>query len=272
MTHLVVTIDGRLEGLVACESAAQHGPLSFAEDDEGQVTFRLTVTVGSEDEAEQVIEAAPAAIAAMCAISWGVWVGARPIGWSITRPDGTERVGKAVGFRTRVRADLSMRPTMTGGSDALDAALLGKPERALVLLNLFGLGLRASQSADYVSGLWAFSTVVEETAPKGKNNIDHAPALAQQLRASGLPIPKDPQRRPAEIRASALHPTPKSHLPSFEEVQWLTSIARAYLADQLAGLTLLRVDTPALNSPVAAREPDVSATNRPPEGQRPIMA
>jgi len=192
MPDFTVTVSGHLDGLIACDSPTRHGPLSLREDEQGQVLFEVTFSADSEDEAHQAVEVMPAAVAAICAIGWGAWVRARPSDWSVERPDGTLRVGKAVRLTTRARADLSTPPSMPGGLEAFWATLQGGPERVLELLNVLGLGLRASESADYVSGLWAFATVIEEEAPTGKNNIDHARGMADRLRTSGVAIPADP--------------------------------------------------------------------------------
>jgi hypothetical protein len=52
------------------------------------------------------------------------------------------------------------------------------------------------------------------------------------MRNKGFPIPKDPKRKPAAIRAAALHSTPKTPLPSDDEVEWFRALAWAYLNDR----------------------------------------
>lgn len=64
---------------------------------------------------------------------------------------------------------------------------------------------------------------------RNRANLGHVIDLARGLRDEGHPIPREPERGPDEIRASALHPTPKSPLPTTEEVAWFREVTSAYL-------------------------------------------
>jgi len=90
--------------------------------------------------------------------------------------------------------------------------------------------LRALRTVAPVAGLWAFSTVLEEEAPKKKWNLEHVPALMTSIETAGVKVDATPPVRSLDaVRAAALHPTPKSPAPTGAEVNWFREAAHAYL-------------------------------------------
>jgi hypothetical protein len=225
---------GVLAGLVdASKGRVAFEPVEFWDED-SETHFKLEIDVGGKPIAE--IEALigriqPAIVAAVAAAS-GVAVEARLLGWSYPYPDRElRRVTSQMPIRWNVRVNLEPSGRAWGQA-ALEAVLSGADVRLPGLYDLYTLGVRAAQSIAPVVGLWAFSTLLEEDAPKGKHNLNHVPVLADQLSANGHAIPPMPSRNLDEIRASALHPTPKSPQPTAEEIRWFQITAGAYLRDR----------------------------------------
>ena len=217
---------------------ASRGHVAFEQvefwDEDGETHFKLDIDMSGKPiaEIEALISRIQPAIVAAVAAASGVAVEARLLGWSYPSPD-TElrRVTSQMPIRWNVRVNLEPSGRAWGQA-ALDAVLGGGDVRLRGLYEVYILGLRAAQSIAPVVGLWAFSTLLEEDAPKGKHNLNHVRGLANQLRANGHAIPPMPSRNLDEIRAAALHPTPKSPQPTAEEIKWFQITAGAYLRDR----------------------------------------
>ncbi len=228
------TAGGVLSGPVDMISApVTWGPLRFYEED-GRVHFELKLDVSGrrDEEVAPLLERVGPAVEAAVAAASGAAVQAHVSGWSY--PAGqVYQVGSAITLAWDVNVGLDAFDGAAGrGQAALEAVLEGDDRRLRDLYEVYLLGVRAVQTVAPVVGLWAFSTILEEEAPRGKHNLDHVPALVEQLRIRGQEIPGAPARNLNEIRAAALHPSPRSPLPTADEVGWFRQAAHAYLLDR----------------------------------------
>jgi hypothetical protein len=228
----VLEASGTLDGSVDVPEPVTWGALRLSPDKDGRPRFELRLDVsGLPDEGigavlGRVGPAVQAAVAAAC----GAWVDVTVSGWSYPHRE-LRRVGKAQGSSWAVRVNVDSGDGIAAGHgrDALHAVLGGPDRRLAELYEVYLLGVRAVHTTAPVVGMWAFATVLEEEALPKEHNLGHVPALAKRLRDRGYELPATPARGPDEVRSAALHPTPRSPLPTHDEVAYLRELARAYL-------------------------------------------
>ncbi len=123
-----------------------------------------------------VAGAVEAAVAANC----GVAVRAHVEGMHRPNARGIRRVTKhqATTWDIRVLAKTDSDSVQRAASTA---ALVLQGGRLQELYDVFLLGVRATQTIAPVVGLWAFTAVLEE-AGSGRDNVDHVPQVASELR------------------------------------------------------------------------------------------
>jgi hypothetical protein len=225
---LTLEATGVLTGPVDLAEQVIWGPLRLWQQD-GRIRFEMNVEIDDRpaEEMEVLVQRVGPAVRAAVAAASGAAVDVDVSGWSyptgeLRRVGSTLRTGWAI--HVSLQAD-----TAPQAESALKAVLGGSDPRLADLYEVYLLGVQAVQTIAPVVGLWAFATVLEEDSPSGKSNLQHLPALAEQLRAEGQAVPPTPERKPDRIRAAALHPTPKDPLPTAEEVAWFQELAMAYL-------------------------------------------
>lgn len=226
--------EGFLVGPVDLVAQADWGPARLWAEEDGRVHFELLLDVAGrpDDDMEPLLQRVEPALQAAVAAACGAAVTAHLSGWSYPRGE-LRNVVSSVVSRSAVLAGLDIT-TGAGerGLRVFQAVLEGEDRRLAELYEVYLLGVQAAQTIAPVVGLWAFSTVLEEEAPPKKRNLNHVPKLADELRAKGYTVAGNPQRNVDVIRAAALHPTPKSPLPTPQEVSWFRELAGAYLLDR----------------------------------------
>lgn len=217
--------EGVVVGLMDLAAPTVWGMLELRpEGDVVRFAARVNLDGKSADEIDQITESRiAAAVEAAAAANCGVAVTAQVEG--IHRPslDGGQRVTRLLRTSWDVRV-LANRDSASVQRAAATAALVLQGGRPQDLHNVYLLGVRAMQTLAPIVGLWAFSAVVEEAHPDGKQKLTHALQLAAELRAKGYSIPPDPPRAPAAIRAAAVHSSPKSPAPTRDEVNWFRDL------------------------------------------------
>lgn len=227
-----VVIEGSIMGLMDLAGPTTWGIIQLhPEGDAVRFTMSIDLTGKSSHEIAQ-IDAARIAAAVEAAVAANCDVAVRANVEGMHRPNATggRRVTKlqSTSWEVRVLAKTDADSVQRAAATAALVLQGGRPQQ---LHNVYLLGVRAMQTIAPVVGLWAFTTVLEEVGT-GKHNVDHVPQMASDLRRKGFSIPPDPIRHPAEIRAAALHSTPRSPMPTLDEVSWFRDVAWAYLCDQ----------------------------------------
>lgn len=226
--------EGVLIGPVDLVAQVNWGPVRLWPEEDGRVHFELLLDVAGrpDDDMEPLLMRVEPALQAAVAAACGAAVTAQLSGWSYPQGEVRNVVSSFVS-RSAVLAGLDT--TAAAGESGLcvfRAVLEGDDRRLAELYEVYLLGVQAAQTIAPVVGLWAFSTVLEEEAPPKRHNLNHVPKSADELRAKGYAVAESPQRDLDAIRAAALHPTPKSPLPTPQEASWFRELAGAYLLNR----------------------------------------